>query len=129
MHYGIAGDDASGGDTSLMDYSAMTWDSEDVTVGIDPRQIVMTLEDAEITLLVLNTSPTAKPDFDRDGDVDQQDFGQFQLCLTGSNIPQTDPACLNAKLDADDDVDTADTNYFLYCFSGPNVPADPNCVP
>ena len=29
-------------------------------------------------------------DFDGDGDVDMTDFGKFQSCMSGANIPQTD---------------------------------------
>jgi hypothetical protein len=36
--------------------------------------------------------PTARADLDRDGDVDQDDFGLFQRCITGSGIP-ADPGC------------------------------------
>lgn len=74
-------------------------------------------------------TPAVKPDRDRDGDVDQSDFGWFQACLSGSSIPQTDPNCANAKLDNDDDVDQNDFAIFQVCFSGANVYANPNCVP
>ena len=33
-------------------------------------------------------------DLDTDGDVDQEDFGLLQACLTGMNVP-ADPGCLN----------------------------------
>jgi hypothetical protein len=36
--------------------------------------------------------PLVPGDFDRDGDVDQEDFGIFQRCLSGANIP-ADPDC------------------------------------
>ena len=36
--------------------------------------------------------PTSRADLDRDGDVDQDDFGIFQRCVSGSNIP-ADPDC------------------------------------
>lgn len=70
-----------------------------------------------------------KPDMDRDGDVDQQDYGRFQACLTGAFIPQTDPACADARLDADSDVDADDAALFLGCVSGPDILADPYCLP
>ena len=69
-----------------------------------------------------------RADFDADGDVDHSDFGQFQACLTGPGVPQTDPACLGAHLDADEDVDHDDFGIFQRCMSGPNIPADPNCA-
>jgi hypothetical protein len=68
------------------------------------------------------------PDFDLDGDVDQEDFGRFQVCLSGTDQPQTDPSCTHALLDSDDDVDEDDFGVFQACISGPNVPADPACA-
>ena len=68
-------------------------------------------------------------DFDGDGDVDQTDFGKFQTCLTGPNIPQNDPTCDDAKLDGDNDVDADDFNLFVGCMSGADVQANPGCIP
>ena len=67
------------------------------------------------------------PDFDGDGDVDQADFGVFQSCMTGADVPQTDPACAPARLDDDADVDAADLAIFRACMSGDGIPANPNC--
>jgi len=67
-------------------------------------------------------------DHDRDGDVDMEDFGWFQACLTGPNVPQNNPACLGARLDADTDVDQIDKNKFRQCLSGPGIPGNPNCL-
>jgi hypothetical protein len=71
---------------------------------------------------------SAPGDFDFDGDVDQADFGIFQLCLSGMGIAQTDPTCAEARLDADNDVDQSDFAVFLRCMSGTSVRADPNCA-
>jgi len=67
-------------------------------------------------------------DLDYDGDVDQTDFGLFQVCLTGSSVAQNDPACQDALLDGDTDVDKDDMGIFKACLSGANIPADPNCA-
>lgn len=72
--------------------------------------------------------PLVPADFDRDGDVDLTDFSHLQACLNGSESPQTDPNCQDAKLNADDKVDRADVDIFLGCLSGSGVPADPNCA-
>jgi hypothetical protein len=73
--------------------------------------------------------PTPIPgDMDRDGDVDQEDFGFFQVCLSGSGIPQNDESCLTARLDADTDVDQDDVSLFWVCRSGANVVGDPSCA-
>lgn len=66
-------------------------------------------------------------DFDRDGDVDTEDFGAFQVCLTGDHVPQILVECFPALMDADDDVDDADTSVFAACLSGPGVAADVGC--
>jgi hypothetical protein len=50
-----------------------------------------------------------RADFDADGDLDQEDFGLFQVCLKGPGVPQLDRGCLDARLDGDD-VDAADRN-------------------
>ena len=68
------------------------------------------------------------PDFDGDNDVDQEDFGRFQRCLSGSGVPENDPACDRARLDGDTDVDDDDLDILHGCLSGPNVPVDPNCT-
>lgn len=70
-----------------------------------------------------------RADFDRDGDVDQADFGHLQACLTGPTIAVTDPACEDARLDGDSDVDVDDLALFIRCLSGPDVPVNPACLP
>jgi hypothetical protein len=87
-----------------------------------------TIQAAEIAVLVVSFAPTPQADFDRDGDVDQEDFGHFQACLTGPNVPVSDPNCLNASLDGDSDVDQHDFLIFQRCMRGANVPADPKCA-
>ncbi|GMU24025.1 MAG: hypothetical protein AMXMBFR13_41020 [Phycisphaerae bacterium] len=68
-------------------------------------------------------------DFDGDGDVDQEDFGHLQVCLSGAGVTQADAACHDARLDMDLDVDQEDFGIFQACMSGPNVPSDPACNP
>ena len=72
--------------------------------------------------------PFGPADFDKDGDVDQVDFGRFQACLSGSTIPQNDPACQEMKFDEDDDVDQNDFGIFQACMRGAGIPADPQCA-
>jgi hypothetical protein len=67
-------------------------------------------------------------DCDHDGDVDQEDFGFFQSCLSGSGNVQDAPECEAALLDDDLDVDQDDFGIFQACISGPNVLADPACA-
>ncbi len=72
---------------------------------------------------------TIPGDMDADLDVDQEDFGLFQACITGQDVAQTLPACSKAKLDGDSDVDIGDADKFLACLSvsGPGVQGDPEC--
>ena len=66
-------------------------------------------------------------DFDEDGDVDQDDFGLWQLCYTGSNngIPE-DCACMDLDRDGVD-IDQADFTRFQLCSAGPERPAAETC--
>lgn len=67
-------------------------------------------------------------DFDCDTDVDQEDFGHLQACLSGM-MPQTDTNCRNARLTAGDEyVDQADVELFKRCLTQPGVAPNPNCM-
>ena len=80
-------------------------------------------------------------DIDGDGDVDQMDFGLWQLCYTGSGNTSFDPVkckCLdrddrngdhlyNPPDDGDGDIDMDDFAKFAKCYSGPGVPANKAC--
>jgi hypothetical protein len=78
-----------------------------------------------VTLHVVQ--PLIPGDFDRDGDVDQTDFGHLQGCYTGPGQSQIEPDCLDTLLDIDDDVDLEDLDIFLACMTGESIPADPDC--
>ncbi len=67
------------------------------------------------------------PDLDEDGDVDQGDFGRFQVCFTGPGEPVVAPTCALADFDNDGLVDQADAGLLLECLSGPGMIADPSC--
>ncbi|MDM8007570.1 MAG: thrombospondin type 3 repeat-containing protein [Phycisphaerae bacterium] len=69
--------------------------------------------------------PDVPGDLDRDGDVDQADFGSFQVCLSTPGVAAAG-ACERADLDFDTDVDRDDTPVFIGCLTGADVPADPN---
>lgn len=91
-----------------------------------------------------------RPDADGDEDVDQDDFGVFQRCWTGSGnpfyqIPTSmggwddvnrvwlgpilfDAAqCQCMDMNGDQAVDLADFDRFVACASGPSVPASSGC--
>ncbi len=72
--------------------------------------------------------PAVPPDFDRDGDVDQWDFGFLQACLTGPYVPPAVPECQPAELNGDGGVDGLDVLRLLGCMGGPEAAADPACA-
>lgn len=62
-------------------------------------------------------------DFDKDGDVDLNDFNRFQICFNGPNRPPVlVDRCDGPDFDADGDVDLTDFSVFAACFNGPNRP-------
>ncbi|NLE60766.1 MAG: hypothetical protein GX616_20665 [Planctomycetes bacterium] len=69
------------------------------------------------------------PDFDIDGDVDEEDSVTFASCASGPGIahPGTED-CDQADFDQDMDVDQSDFAIFQRCYSGTNNPADPDCA-
>jgi len=61
-------------------------------------------------------------DFDKDADVDQEDFGLLQRCLSGD--AHSPPAeCGDSDMDGDGDVDMDDFGRFQNCMEGPNQPS------
>lgn len=80
---------------------------------------------AGVNLAAMALSPV---DFDHDGDVDQEDFGLFQICVSGAFVEQSDPACRTMRLDNDLDVDSEDLALFLGCMAGASMPAETNCT-
>jgi len=65
-------------------------------------------------------------DYDGDGDVDQEDFGYFQACYSGTGVPYG-PGCAAADLSGNGAVDQHDMEIFQACMSGANIPPEPNC--
>lgn len=121
----------SGVSTGEADAIAIHYATAGLGAGLHTANVTVASVDAvnsPRTLVVNLTVRTAKPDFDGDTDVDQEDFGRFQACYSGPGVIQTDPACARALLDEDDDVDQSDFALFRDCMSGANNPADPDCT-
>ena len=76
--------------------------------------------------------PTPFADTDRDGDVDQDDFGAFQVCYTGTGggVP-TGCECFDRNKDSN--IDATDLTSFIDCVTAPDIPwsqtLTPSCVP
>jgi predicted outer membrane repeat protein len=68
-------------------------------------------------------------DANGDGDVDLGDFGPFQACFNGPNLPYkvSSPVCFCMDANGDADVDLTDFGEFQACFNGPNRPPGPDC--
>jgi len=67
-------------------------------------------------------------DMDGNGWIDSSDVTAFRLCMTGTAIEQTDPACELADIDDDGDVDMSDFAILQRCLTGTGEPINPACV-
>lgn len=72
-------------------------------------------------------------DWDGDKDVDQDDFGAFQLCLNPEAVLDEEDKCLCFDKSGDQVVDINDLEAFEKCSTGPSVhwsqELTPDCVP
>ncbi|UCD29488.1 MAG: PKD domain-containing protein [Planctomycetota bacterium] len=92
-------------------------------------KLMVTDNDDLIGTATVNITVLVVPgDFDIDGDVDQEDFGHIQMCMTGTGEGPPSPGCEDTDLDNDDDVDSLDFDIFQVCMNGADIPADPNCA-
>lgn len=128
-------DPPTGTSTGEVDTITVIYDTGDLALG-GPYQGIVTISDPNasnspqtiaVSVTVL-ASPYAPADFDRDNDVDQDDFSHFQACVTGANVGPPAGGCEDADIDGDDDVDQADFGLFQRCLSGAGVHADPTCA-
>jgi hypothetical protein len=69
----------------------------------------------------------ARADADRDHDVDQDDFGRFQRCLSTGATSLVDPSCVKFDFDGNGSIGLTDSETFLNCVSGPGIPVDVDC--
>ena len=79
----------------------------------------LTLVPLVVLLLVPEQSAGADFDPDGDGDVDLTDYQDFEVCLTGPNVPASPQCASNHDSDGDADVDLADFRAFQLAFTGP----------
>jgi hypothetical protein len=87
----------------------------------DPQFLILRVDDVRSGPFFTCNVPWA--DTDVDGDVDQDDFGVMQDCITGAGLGiPTDPTycnCLDAN--GDTDITQSDVTAFEACATGPDV--------
>lgn len=66
----------------------------------------------------------AAADFDRDGDIDQSDFGVLQRCFA---VPSMTSDCAAADLNGDSRINAEDLASFQNCASGSAMRVQPGC--
>jgi hypothetical protein len=135
IRFSTAGTPASPGDGTLAAQLKVTpgTSASFVHTGIDHAQTyyyAVFAFDSRLQGYALGVAASARPalpgDMDGDGDVDQEDFGRFQTCLSGDG--QGYPSgCASADLEGagDNDVDPSDFEVFKACMGGPGAP--PGC--
>ena len=112
-----------------------------VQLNYDPAGLPEGTHTANLTILApdVGNSPLNVPvqltltlrrgDFDADGDIDQDDYGRFQACLSpASGTPHPGGQCSRADYDRDRDVDSDDVTRFLACRTAPGTPATSACL-
>lgn len=127
-----AGSSTGEADTISVIYSAASLapGTYNATITITDAAATNSPQGVDVTLTVNEAGPEpVKADFDKDGDVDMDDHGHIQRCLTGSGVVQDDPDCINARLDGDLDVDADDVFIWMGCMTGANVQAEAGCMP
>jgi len=127
----VSPDSGDSVDSSDIDTITISYDTGNLPMGSNFATVEVRDPDALNTPQTIQIEVYVAPvqaDFDGDGDIDQEDFGHLQSCITGGGRTQTDPGCFDALLDNDGDVDYRDVWLFQTCISGVNVPADPACL-
>lgn len=122
---------AGGTCTTETDTIGLVYDT--ASLGVGEHVAHLTVADSEAsnspqTITVTLIVGSVPPDFDDDLDVDQEDYGVLQACLTSGAGGSLPAGCGRADFDGDGSVGQVDITIFLGCFGGPNVPVDPNCA-
>jgi hypothetical protein len=69
-----------------------------------------------------------RQDFDRDGDVDGDDYADLEACRSGPAVAHNQTGvCRQADLDDDGDVDQNDFGQFQRCYTGKDRSSEPAC--
>ena len=140
VSYAVAGDASwlqvsptQGFSTGEADPIAIVYDPAGLAVG--EHAATITVSDpqangspAQIAVrLRVAATPAMRADLDDDGDVDQEDFGRLQKCLSAADTSTLPAECLESDLNGDRLIDQADCGLFVACVSGPGVSVEPGC--
>lgn len=83
--------------------------------------------DAILVADALFLSQLRRGDLDFDADIDMDDFGILQRCLSGVELPFPS-VCRNGDLDNDGRASDTDVEILQGCLTGSGIPADADCV-
>lgn len=106
-------------------WHAIAYDTSELAPGTHAVEVQAAGPDNSVPILVTLHVTTVAPDLDRDGDVDQSDFGWLQACL-GVNTQQTQ--CLSADLTGDSLVSQDDLVVLRRCMAGAGVIPERDCA-
>lgn len=94
---------------------------------ISGNMLYLSSYDGNVYALMAGEGTTVAADFDEDFDVDMDDFGFLQACMSEAGVLQIPAGCETANLNGDQVVNQADLGVFLLCFSGPNLQVPDSC--
>jgi hypothetical protein len=127
----VRADPASGTCATETDTISLVYDVADLMPGEYVAHLEVASAEASNSPRVCTVTLTVKSvpgDFNSDLDVDQEDFGHLQECLTGSS-GSLSAGCVDADFDHNNRVDAYDLGIFKGCKSGAGTQADPFCWP
>jgi hypothetical protein len=126
-------DPANGTSTGETDTITVSYQAASLPVGVHTATITVAdngstpaVGNGPQTIGVTLTVKTVLPDLDLDGDVDQEDFGGLQRCLSTVGVSDP-PSCSIADINDDGIIDQADIQMLIDCFSSPGSLAEPTC--
>lgn len=130
LDYNVSGD--AGWLSVLPDNGRSTGENDTINISYDTAGLPRGHYVAQITVaaveapnspqtITIDLDVVFRGDFDNDNDLDHEDFGGFQACLSGHGAP-LQAGCEAGDFDSDGDVDPTDFIEFDKCVGGPNNP-------
>jgi hypothetical protein len=120
------------------------WVPTGTDVQFDPQSECVSFQTSTLGIFAVIGDSYVPFDFNRDCDVDADDFRLFEACLTGpaipynpGSLPEPSPGCtltpdgngiIAADADENGEVDQTDFNAFQRCFSGQGQAPVPDCA-